>query len=64
MSERQVPVREGDVITLECKSTGSKGDGIFKKDGFTIFAPSTQVGQKYKLRITGVRQTFGFAEVV
>lgn len=62
--ERKPPVRKGDMVKLQCKGLGHKGDGVFKKDGFMIFAPGASEGVTYELRITRVLPRFGFAEVV
>ena len=57
-------VKSGDVMELECISIGKKGDGIFKTEGFVIIAPDTEVGKTYKLKLTRVLPTIGFAEVI
>lgn len=58
------PVAEGDEITSECMSTGDKGDGIFKVDGFVVIVPDAKVGSSYKIRITAVRSRVAFGEII
>ena len=58
------PIKEGEIIDLECISIGKKGDGIFKIEGFVVVAPDTEVGKTYKLKMTKVLPTIGFAEVM
>ena len=58
------PVAEEDIIEAECMSKGSKGDGIFKIKGFVIVVPNTEKGSSYKIRITSIRGTVAFGEIV
>lgn len=58
------PVKEGDELEVEIEAVGEKGDGIAKKDGFVLFVPNTNEGDKVKVRITKVLRKVGFAEVV
>lgn len=58
------PIKEGDIITLECESIGTKGDGIFKVDGgLVVIVPNTEVGSTYKIKITAVRNKVSFGEI-
>ena len=59
----ECPVNEGDILTIECMSKGEKGDGIFKKEGFVIIVPDTDVGNTYKIKITAVRSKVAFGEI-
>lgn len=63
-SNSSAPVKEGQELELPCISIGKKGDGIFKHEGFIIIAPDTEVDKTYKLKLTRVLPTIGFAEVV
>ena len=49
------PVKEGDEVELTIEAVGSKGDGIGKVEGFVVFVPNTQAGEKVRVRITQVR---------
>ncbi len=57
------PVAVGDVLEVTIEATGSKGDGIAKKDGFVIFVKGASQGQTVKIRITGVGRSSATAEV-
>ncbi|VVC02106.1 TRAM domain protein [uncultured archaeon] len=57
------PVAVGDVIEVTIEATGSKGDGIAKKDGFVIFVKGASQGQTVKIKITGVGRSSATAEV-
>ncbi len=61
--QKTPPVREGDDITATCEGIGTKGDGIFKVKGYTIFAKGTEQGKTYDLRITKCLPNVGFADV-
>ena len=58
------PVRAGDEVDVEIADVGSEGDGIAKVDGFTLFVPDTERGDRLTVRVTDVKPRFGFAERV
>ena len=43
---------------------GRRGDGIARMNNFVIFVPGTNAGDKVKVKITMVRDTFATGEVV
>lgn len=45
-------------------SVGRRGDGIARINNFVIFIPETNAGEKVKVKITTVRDTFATGEVV
>jgi 23S rRNA (uridine2552-2'-O)-methyltransferase len=58
------PVRAGDELEVEIEDTGSEGDGIAKVEGFTLFVPGADPGEKVRVTVTDVKPRFGFAERV
>ena len=58
------PVTEGQEIELEVIAKGRKGDGIAKIEGYIIFVPGGNVGQKVKARINTVRPNFAISEIM
>jgi len=58
------PVREGDEIELTIEAVGARGDGIGKVEGFVIFVPNVQAGEKVRVRITQVRGRSAIGEKV
>lgn len=58
------PVNVGDIVELTVEATGSKGDGIAKKDGFVIFIKGASQGQTVKVKIVAVGRSSATAEVV
>src|SRR6266571_1085950 len=59
-----VPVQEGQEIDVTIDSVGRRGDGIARMNNFVIFVPGTNAGDKVKVKITMVRDTFATGEVV
>lgn len=58
-----VPFVEGEELELECISTGKKGDGVFKHNGFIVMVPGAEVGSTYLVRVTKIRSTVAFGEI-
>jgi 23S rRNA (uridine2552-2'-O)-methyltransferase len=56
------PVTAGDERCVEVVDRGSEGDGIARVDGFTVFVPDTEVGERVDVRIDDVKPRFAFAE--
>lgn len=61
---RKAPVEVGQVLQLQISAVGAKGDGIGRKEGFVIFVPGVQKDDNVTVKITKVRATVAFAEVV
>ena len=57
------PVAVGDEVEVTIEAMAAKGDGIAKIDGFVVFVRSAQQGQKYKVKITEVRNRFAIGEI-
>jgi 23S rRNA (uridine2552-2'-O)-methyltransferase len=57
------PVEEGQEYEMECISKGQKGDGICKYEGYVVIVPGAEPEQTYKVRITKVKDKFGFGEI-
>ncbi len=63
-NDRAPPVNVGDELDVTIEAVAEKGDGLAKKDGFVIFVPGTQTGDKVRIRITKVLRRVGFAEKI
>lgn len=61
---RPAPVRVGDELDVTIEAVGEKGDGVAKKDGFVLFVPGVQQGDRVRIRVTKVLRKVGFAEKV
>lgn len=62
--EREIPVKEGDVIEVEIVGTGKDGDGIAKFEGFVIIIPNAKEGERHEVQVTTVKPRMAFAEIV
>jgi len=58
------PVREGEEIEVHIEDVGSEGDGVAKVEGFTLFVAGTEAGETVSVRVTELKERFGFAERV
>ena len=58
------PVAEGDRLTVEIVGSGEEGDGIAKRDGYTIFVPGASEGETVEVVVDDLKPKFGFAERV
>jgi predicted RNA-binding protein with TRAM domain len=57
------PVKEGQVVDVEIKEISRRGDGIARVEGFVVFVPGTQVGDKVSVKVTKVGNSFAVGEV-
>lgn len=58
------PVRSGDRHAVTIVAIGDEGDGIAKVEGFTLFVPDTEIGDRLEIEVTDVKPHFGFARRV
>jgi 23S rRNA (uridine2552-2'-O)-methyltransferase len=56
------PVEVGEERSVEIVDRGSEGDGIARIEGFTVFVPDVEVGDRVDVRIDDVKARFAFAE--
>jgi len=56
------PVKEGDVVEVVEKSR--RGDGVAKVEGFIVFVPGAEPGQRVKVQIEKVGDTYAVGRVV
>ncbi|MDE5601873.1 MAG: 23S rRNA (uracil(1939)-C(5))-methyltransferase RlmD, partial [Clostridia bacterium] len=54
----------GDIIQGTVSDFGSEGEGVIKLDGFPIFVPYAIKGEEVRARITFVKKSCAFGEVV
>ncbi|WP_256405698.1 SAM-dependent methyltransferase [Haloplanus ruber] len=58
------PITAGDELVVDVVDRGDEGDGIARVDGFTVFVPDAEVGDRVEVRIDEVKPRFAFAERV
>jgi len=56
------PVKEGDVVEVVEKSR--RGDGVARVEGFVVFVPGAEPGQRVKVQIEKVGNTYAVGRVV
>ncbi|MFB6299301.1 MAG: TRAM domain-containing protein [Halobacteriales archaeon] len=61
----EAPVAEGEQLDVVIEDTGDEGDGIARLDpGYVIFVPDTEPGDRVRIEITDVTESYAFGEVV
>lgn len=63
-SRPMAPIEEGKTYDVEIEDLGKQGDGIAKIDGFVVFIPGAEKGEKCNVKVTRVLGSCGFAEKV
>ncbi|ABP51167.1 MULTISPECIES: TRAM domain-containing protein [Pyrobaculum] len=58
------PVKEGDIVEVEVVEKSRKGDGVARVEGFVIFIPGAEPGQKVKVQIEKVGGTYAVGKIV
>ncbi|MEM4575893.1 MAG: TRAM domain-containing protein [Candidatus Nezhaarchaeales archaeon] len=58
------PVTLGQEYDVEISEVSRRGDGLARIQGFVIFVPGTQKGDKVKVKITRVGRSYAIGEVV
>ena len=64
MDESTAPINEGDEYVVEITDLGEEGDGIARIDGFVIFVPDGELGERVSIRIDEVEESFATASIV
>lgn len=55
------PVSEGERLTVDIEDEGREGDGIARIEGYTVFVPGAERGDRVEIEIEDVKPRFGFA---
>lgn len=58
------PVKEGDVVEVEVIEKSRRGDGVARIEGFVVFVPGAEPGQRVKVQIEKVGQSYAVGRVV
>ncbi|WP_148689111.1 MULTISPECIES: TRAM domain-containing protein [unclassified Methanopyrus] len=64
MEGKDKPVDVGDVYEVKIEDTGKRGDGVAKVNGFVIFVPEAEKGDKVLVKIVSVRDTYAIGRIV
>ena len=60
----QVPVKVGDTITVEINGYATRGEGVGRYQGFTVFVPDCLDGETVLTRIELVKKNYARGELV
>lgn len=64
-SVSDTPVSVGERLDVEIEDLGDQGDGIAKvEQGYVIFVPGAEMGDRVTVEITKTKKNFAFSEVV
>lgn len=58
------PVKEGDVVEVEIVEKSRRGDGVARVEGFVVFVPGAEPGQKVKIQIERVGGSYAIGKIV
>lgn len=58
------PVVLGQEYDVEISEISRRGDGLARIQGFVIFVPGTQKGDKVRIKITKIGRSYAIGEVV
>ncbi len=61
---KQEALSEGETYEVLISAVGSKGDGIAKKDKYTIYVPGVVKGDTAKVKIKKITGNLAFAELI
>lgn len=59
---KEEALSEGESYEVRIDAVGSKGDGIAKKDKYTIYVPNAKKGEVVKIKIKKITGNLAFAE--
>lgn len=57
-------IKEGDSYDVTINAVGRKGDGIAKKDKYTIYVPGVKKGDIVKIKIKKITGNLAFADLI
>ncbi len=61
---KEEALTEGETYEVRIDAVGSKGDGIAKKDKYTIYVPNATKGDQLKIKIKKITGNLAFAEII
>lgn len=61
---KEEALSEGESYDVRIDAVGSKGDGIAKKDKYTIYVPNGAKGDTLKIKIKKITGNLAFAEII
>ena len=62
--KHQVPVEKGKTYELQIHTLGTSGEGVGRKDDFTVFVPGALPGETVRAAIDDVKKSYARGHVV
>ncbi len=60
---KELPVQEGETCELSIERLGLGGEGVARREGFTVFVPGALPGETVRARIVSRKKNYATAEV-
>lgn len=57
-------LKKNDLVTLEVTDLGSRGEGIGKVDGFTLFVKDALIGDTIQAKIIKMKKSYGYGRLM
>ena len=64
MAKMKAPVKKNQTIDLEIEDLTHEGNGVGKVDGYPVFTPFVQPGEKAAIKIVKVNKKFAFGKLI
>jgi len=61
---KEEAIKEGEMYEVRIEAVGSKGDGIAKRDKYTIYVPGAAKGDTVKIKIKKITGNLAFSEFI
>lgn len=58
------PVKEGDIVEVEIVEKSRRGDGVARVEGFVVFVPGAEPGQRVKVQIEKVGGSYAIGKIL
>lgn len=58
------PLKEGEIYDVVITSVGRRGDGIAKKDKYTVYVQGTKKGDSVKIKVRRISGSLAFADLI
>ena len=63
-TKAEAPVAVHDIYEIEIEGLTHEGEGVGRANGFTLFVGGALPGERVRVRVTGVKKSYGHAELV
>ncbi|NMA94451.1 MAG: 23S rRNA (uracil(1939)-C(5))-methyltransferase RlmD [Clostridiales bacterium] len=64
MARRDIPVKKNTIYEVDIEDLGSRGEGIGRVDGYTLFIEGALPGELVEAKVTKINKNYGFARLM